>query len=846
MPFNPDRVINRELLQEKRMKAISESNVLKSPLRWILAGLGFGLFYWFLESARDALVFNNKSMAAHFFSPAPVTFWTRVLVICVIVLFGIYVQYIRKQLKNKAVDTAAEKTKSGLFKAAILFSLAYWILESLRDGMLSHRNVTFLDFLFPGTMELWMRLLAILVLFLFTLYIYALFKDHESMERSLWERSRLERCLSGVSSHFITLSPHEFHRGVTETLDLINTFAHSDHSYLYLFPNQEGGSPEVTEWPSVRGGVPFFKKSMLEGWRWWMGRLNRFETISISSRDELPAGAQTEKEDLHSGNIQSIIAVPLVFGNSLIGFLGCSSTGTHYWTDQVDSLLRMTSDIIAGAIKRKKAEETLRQSEERYRQLVENTSDLIYRLDEKACFSYVNQTAQKIIGFSQEELYGKPYLEFVHPAFRQKVESMVQAQFLGSEPSIHFEFQALTKSGKLLFLDQDMRRVSDNGHFEGLQAVARDITEQRQTEENMKTVNEQFKKVDRMKCNFLSRISHELRTPIAILREGVSLCLEGVAGPLTEQQTDLLTDSSCNIDRLNTLVSDLLEISKLESNGEKLNRSSVDFCGLVNGVMAKFSPQTGEKKLTVYAELPKAGIRMFLDVEKVTEVIENLYDNAVQFTEPGGHIGVKVVELKDEVVCSISDTGVGIAPENMENLFEKFEQFDRKDGPGYRGTGIGLAIAKGWISRHGGRIWADSQVGKGSAFHFSIPKTSFPKILIVDDEENIVGLITRFLAQDQYRFVVAYSGEECIEKAKEESPDLIILDMMLPQMSGYEVIGRLSQDIRTRGIPILAMTGYAVDQEQLGQVDENAAIPIIGKPFDQIRLKEKVNSILAK
>jgi signal transduction histidine kinase len=389
-----------------------------------------------------------------------------------------------------------------------------------------------------------------------------------------------------------------------------------------------------------------------------------------------------------------------------------------------------------------------------------------------------------------------------------------------------------------------MQLISNNGSISGLQAVARDITQRKQVEGAMQSANEKLSNLERMKSKFLSTVSHELRTPIAIMREGVSLCLDGLAGPLTDQQRDLLTDTSSNIDRLNALIADLLDVNKVETGTERIERNTIHLHDMIQSVFDTFSNEIEAKQLNMHIEPQNGPLSLYADAEKIRQILTNLVSNALQFTGKGGSVTARVEEQESEIQISILDTGVGIARENMDKLFEKFEQFDRVDGPDCKGTGVGLAIAKGLVEHQGGRIWAESEPGKGSEFFFTVPKSPFPKILIVDDMESIIHIIKRFLSVDNYRFVEAMNGEDAIKAARDEAPDLIMLDMKLPKMSGYEVIGRLSQDIRTRDIPVLAMTGYAVDQQQLGQVDEEANIPIIGKPFEQEKLRAKVDSLL--
>lgn len=360
--------------------------------------------------------------------------------------------------------------------------------------------------------------------------------------------------------------------------------------------------------------------------------------------------------------------------------------------------------------------------------------------------------------------------------------------------------------------------------------------ERKREEETLRAVNKRLKDLDRMKSDFLSTVSHELRTPIAIMKEGVSLCLDGILGDVNERQEEILKATLENIDRLTHLVTDLLDVSKIEAGRIKLKRSHIDLKQLVLDEQQSFMEQAKGKRIDLSVSVPDGPLMIDADPAKLHQVFNNLLSNALRFTEESGKIEVAVENNHDHVLCKVTDNGIGIAKENLSLLFSKFEQFGRKDGPGYRGTGLGLVIVKGLIEKHKGKIWVDSEPGRGTTMTFTLPKNPLPKILIIDDEIQVANAIREMLNCDSYQFIVATDGKTGIEKAALESPELILLDMELPYMNGYEIIGRLKQDECTQKIPIVIITAYAVDESKLG----SSVFPVLNKPFEIQDLKKCV------
>ena len=244
---------------------------------------------------------------------------------------------------------------------------------------------------------------------------------------------------------------------------------------------------------------------------------------------------------------------------------------------------------------------------------------------------------------------------------------------------------------------------------------------------------------DRLKSELLSTASHELRTPLTIIQEFVSLVADGVAGPVTAEQSECLTAALRNCDRLTTLLNDLLDMSKLNSAQVEIEQKQVNLAPLLIECHDDFQPKCRAQDIRLELEMSAVLPVVFCDADKIRQAIVNLLGNAVKFTPSGGAIALRAKSQDAFVSIEIEDSGKGIGPQDQEAIFEAFTQIDRQDGPGAKGTGLGLSITKRIVTLHGGRIWVDSALGKGSRFNFTLPVYSEETCLIhfVRDQQRL-------------------------------------------------------------------------------------------------------------
>jgi signal transduction histidine kinase len=240
----------------------------------------------------------------------------------------------------------------------------------------------------------------------------------------------------------------------------------------------------------------------------------------------------------------------------------------------------------------------------------------------------------------------------------------------------------------------------------------------------LEKANQELKRVDEMKSEFVSVASHELRTPLTTIKNAVQLVLKGKTGEINETQVNFLTMAEKNINRLTNILNDLLDLSRIESGKVGMKFEEIELQGSIDFVLSSFRPQADGKQIHLEMEAPKDLPPVYGDREKVEQILTNLIGNAIKFTPEDGKVVVsaKLLEgVRNTVAVSVRDNGIGIPDHEMENVFEKFHQLESPLHHSSSGTGLGLAIAKGLVEAHQGRIWVESEAGKGSTFTFTLP-----------------------------------------------------------------------------------------------------------------------------
>jgi PAS domain S-box-containing protein len=358
---------------------------------------------------------------------------------------------------------------------------------------------------------------------------------------------------------------------------------------------------------------------------------------------------------------------------------------------------------------RKRMEEELRQSEDRAKAQYRGIPIPTYtwrKVDGNFVLTDCNKAAEEITQGRMSDLLGKN-VEDVYPDAPEIVVDLSRCL----QQKILIKRQTRPKPGKTSkYFDCTYVYVPPDH----VMVHVEDITKE--------------KEIDRMKSELISNVSHELRTPLTTIKEGISLVFDGSLGRINADQKASLAIAKQDIDRLARLINDLLDISKIEAGRMELKKSSVVISSLAEEVLFSFQNQAGKKHIQLKTRLKRGLPPLYIDPDKISQVLANLISNGIKFTPENGSITVGVKDKGKEVEISVADTGVGISQDNIARLFDRFSQFNRVYGPGERGTGLGLAISKEIAEMHGGRISVESEFRKGSTFTFSLPQMSQDEI----------------------------------------------------------------------------------------------------------------------
>ena len=345
--------------------------------------------------------------------------------------------------------------------------------------------------------------------------------------------------------------------------------------------------------------------------------------------------------------------------------------------------------------------------------------------------------------------------------------------------------------------------------------VAVAIDNARSFELSQEAVRE-MREVDRLKSQFLANMSHELRTPLNSIIGFSRVILKGIDGPVTELMQQDLTAIYNSGQHLLGLINDILDLAKIEAGKMELAYDEVNISDLVNSVFSTMSGLIKDKPIHMRHAIEPSLPSVKADAIRIRQVMINLLSNAAKFTEEGEIVvNVKTYRGSDNktmVKISVTDTGPGISEKDQEKLFQPFSQVDASPTRKTGGTGLGLSICQQLINMHGGTIWVESEEGKGSTFHFTLPfyhrevETEFSGnkvVLTIDDDSQVIGLYERYLQPQGYQIVPLTDPSRAVERAKEVKPFAITLDIMMPGVDGWTVMDSLKADPETRNIPVI-------------------------------------------
>jgi PAS domain S-box-containing protein len=369
---------------------------------------------------------------------------------------------------------------------------------------------------------------------------------------------------------------------------------------------------------------------------------------------------------------------------------------------------------------RRTAEDALRLSEFRFSGIVDIAADAIVSVDEDQVITLFNQGAERMFGYTAAEAIGKP-LDLLIPHdvrelhrehLREFAKSPIRARRMGERS----EVRGLRKNGEEFPAEASISKLDVEGR-RVYTAVMRDVSERRAAELERARLYAEAQQAIRARDDVLSIVSHDLRNPLSVIGMCASAIEDMLATP-NAAITDMLETIQNSADWMNRLIEDLLDVTRVEAGRLQLNRKPEDLVRVIAEAVTMLEPALAQKSIALREEIPDYLPRASVDAARLVQVLQNLVSNAVKFTSPGGEIAIRAAAKNGEALIAVRDTGIGIPAEDLPRLFDRFWQ---ATGSRRGGAGLGLAIAKGIVEAHGGRIWVESEVGRGSTFTFAVP-----------------------------------------------------------------------------------------------------------------------------
>lgn len=537
--------------------------------------------------------------------------------------------------------------------------------------------------------------------------------------------------------------------------------------------------------------------------------------------------------------------------------------------ERTADLRKANEELQEQILRRSETEQALRASEERFRLMVQNSSDIFVMVDAQGRQRYVSDAASTITGYSTEELTQQTVFDCVHPDDLPRLREVFEGAIAHPDEVARIEFRHAVKSGGYVELEAfGQNRIADP-HIGAIVVTTRDITQRKNVQRELERAREAAEEASRAKSRFVANTSHEIRTPLNGIIGMANLLLDT---SLTDEQRSYLHAIHVSSEHLLSLLQGVLDISRIEAGKLELDCKPFDPRELARNVVAAVSGTALEKGLCVDLEIDGAvPDRLSGDEQRLRQVLINVLGNAVKFTDKG-RVAMSISAEsfsggRARILIEVQDTGIGIPSDRLRDVFEPFVQADSSSTRRYGGSGLGLAISRELTALMGGQLEARSEAGTGTCFTVRVPlpvvttsvvfKAPQPRpapapkasrqlrILLADDNRVNQRVTTVFLEKQGHQVVVADNGRAAVEAFQKDRFDLVLMDVQMPDLDGLEataMIRSIEGESSQKRVPIIALTAHATTEDEQ-RCREAAMDGFLTKPVRPAQLLEAIGSL---
>lgn len=669
-------------------------------------------------------------------------------------------------------------------------------------------------------------------------------------ERLEIEKSQLE------TLHEITqelTSGMDLSRLLQRTLTEIKGAINAERGAVFLV---NGAARQVVPEVKIAWDVEGIPLSALPS-AWQMGQSEPLLILNDLQTGETEAWVET----LVGSNEGSLMVAPLIATGEFRGILAVSNSRTGAFDPSHVRFFRAVLSQIATAIgnaevycllsqQSQELGQMLRHQQEeatKSQAILASIADGVVVNNTEGRIILANPAAKRILGAPGEQLINQNF-EDLFSAFsaqgREEAVAAMETLLSTCDPELTKAFNMILEVDNRVINAHLAPVLTEEDDFLGVVTIFRDITKEVEA--------------DRAKSEFVSTVSHELRTPMTTIKGYTDLIYAGAVGPINAEQKRFLGIIKKNTDRLTALINDLLDISRVETGRLRFEPRPLQIGGVIADVINALAGQAEAKQQTLTFEVVGGLPKVMGDRDRLNQVLTNLVCNAIRYTPGGGEVQVRAYLVEGAVRVDVRDTGIGLTPEDLGCIFERFYRADHPLVQEASGTGLGLSIAKMFVEMHSGRVWVESRIGEGSTFTFILPILAqmedaeegrrhpsylvarMRTILVVEDNPDIASLVKMQLEEGGYRVLILGSGRSVMTWAEEKRPDLILLDLILPDVEGLEILRNLKENPTTADIPVIVMTIVPDD----GTARELGAIDYLTKPMDGKELLQSVEKAL--